>query len=79
MRGETDKHYLFLVFPTFATRVGRMCALAFIFVQQTAVKERILKGNHGFPLSLLLCFLSCRSKKGRVIEVCAYGAFTATD
>jgi hypothetical protein len=56
-----------------------MCALAFIFVQQTAVKEGILKGNHGFPLSLLLCFLSCRSKKGRAKEVCAYGAFTATD
>jgi hypothetical protein len=51
-----------------------MCAFAFIFDEQTPVKERILKGNYEFPLSLLLCFLSCRSKKGRVTEVCAYGA-----
>jgi hypothetical protein len=51
-----------------------MCAFAFIFDGQTAVKEGILKGNHGFPLSLLLCFLSCRSKKGRAKEVCAAGA-----
>jgi hypothetical protein len=56
-----------------------MCALAFFFVQQTPAKEGILKGNHRFPLSLLLCLLSCRSKKVRVTEVCAYGAFTATD
>jgi hypothetical protein len=56
-----------------------MCALALLFVQQTPAKEGILKGNYGFPLSLLLCLLSCRSKKVRVTEVCAYGAFTATD
>jgi hypothetical protein len=72
--GLTGKHYLFLISPTFATRARSMCALAFIFVQQTAVKERILKGNHGFPLSLLLCLLSCRSKKVRAKEVCAYSA-----
>jgi hypothetical protein len=51
-----------------------MCALAFIFDEQTAVKEGILKGNYGFPLSLLLCLLSCRSKKVRAKEVCAYSA-----
>jgi hypothetical protein len=59
-----NRHYLFLTLLTFVL----------FFVQQTPVKERILKENHRFFLSLLLCFLSCRSKKGRVTEVCAYGA-----
>jgi hypothetical protein len=72
--GIIGKHYLFLILPTLATIAGRMCAFAFIFVQQTAVKEGILKGKHGFPLSLLLCLLSCRSKKVSVTEVCAYDA-----
>jgi hypothetical protein len=46
-----------------------MCALAFIFVQQTP------EGNsQGERLSLLLCLLSCRSKKVSVTEVCAYDA-----
>jgi hypothetical protein len=46
-----------------------MCAFAFIFDEQTAEGD-----SQGERLSLLLCLLSCRSKKVSVTEVCAYGA-----